>query len=408
MARIKPTHAGLVRTDFVNDVPSPAFDSLSLSQRQQLRLAKPLSYLNVTRSPDDEPVGLWDSTADLLAACRATLDKILELDAFDLAAPSGFYGYELMTEGHRQLGVVCDIAVADLVSRAVRPHEETKIERARLLADHLTVVEAQSSPIAVAFRSAPGAAVALHAACDRPADLTIETGDGLIQRVWRLSVEDAEPVVAAIGDTPLYLIDGHHRAAASIERRRSTSDPAADGILAAVFPADELRLLEYNRWVQETGRRTMAEVLADLSVRVGLEPVDEADEARPTQAGQLGVYAAGQWYRGWLAPTNDSANTRITDRMDPVVLQREVLAPTFDILDAESDKRLQYLPGGQPAQQIADHIDASGGIAFLLAPLELDIVCDAADAGEALPPKSTYFEPKVRSGVFLRTVGTRR
>ncbi len=408
MASLQPTHAGLLRADFVDDVASPSFDSLSLSERQQLRLAKPLSYLNVTRSPDDEPVGTWASTADLLQACRTTLDTILELDAFDLSRPSGFYGYELLTEGHRQLGLVCDVAVDDLVNRAIRPHEETKIERARLLAEHLTVVEAQSSPIAVGFRSTPGAAAALHAACDGPADLTIDTGDDLVQRVWRISTEDAEPIVAAIGEAPLYLIDGHHRAVASIERQRTTSDPAADSILAAVFPADELRLLEYNRWVQEIGPRTMAEVLADLSVRVGLEPVAEADQARPTRAGQLGVYVSGQWYRGSLAPQLDPTATRIIDRTDPVVLQRKVLAPTFDILDAESDQRLQYLPGGQPAQEIADHIDANGGIAFLLAPLELDVVCQAADAGEVLPPKSTYFEPKVRSGVFLRTVGSRR
>ncbi|NNE74556.1 MAG: DUF1015 domain-containing protein [Acidimicrobiales bacterium] len=399
MAHVRPTRVLVVRPERAAEVVSPAYDALSPAERLSFRIQHPLSYLNVTQSPD--PDSTHDERAALLEASRQALTRLLDTDVFtDPGQP--IYGiYQLEIGDHIQTGLVADIAVSDLVDRTVRPHENTQNARAELLASHLRVVGAQSSPIALTYQGRDPIAPSLAELTSGPPFLELHTDDGLTQRVWLITDLDAvDPIIEALADHPLYLLDGHHRARASMVRAAETGDTDT-GILGVIFPTRELRLLEYNRWVSDLGGYRVETILADLTVRMGLEPV--ADPMAPETPGDLLVYAEGQWYGARLPVDviSMSAASALAS-LDPVVLQREVLEPCFAINDPSASDRLHYLPGGHSLAELAAPVDEHGGMLFVLAPVRFSDMQLIADAGLVLPPKSTYFDPKVRSGLFVR------
>lgn len=389
MTRLLPTRASLLRPEFGDRVPSPAYDSMTPAERRRFRIDNPESFLNVTRSPEDEPDGVVADTHLLLREGREALDRLVALGAFDARGTEALFIYRLVASGHVQTGIVGEIPVSEYESGEMRIHEETRAARAALLADHFSIVGAVSSPVAVAFRGSPASDALVHRLTEADPDLVL-SDDTLTQTVWRI---DAAADVAALCDLlapePTYIIDGHHRAAASLEAARRRGPDAPDNhMLVALFPDDSLQLLGFNRWI----RIDAAETEAALARLPGLEPVD--DQPEPT-LGTIGVYADRRWYQVALTPAEEL-------HFDAVAVRTQLLQPVFGIAQ-DDDPRLVNLAGDQPIDDLVATVDAGGGIALVLAPIELDAFMAAADRGEVLPPKSTYFTPKARSGLFLRT-----
>ena len=446
-----PFAASVVRQGWAERVVSPAYDGLGVEERRALLLEQPDSYMHATRSPED--VGYALSPAELAVLNQMALIRLLRLDAFESRPGPAVYVYRIVGYGSRQRGVVGVVPLEAYRRGQIRPHERTHADREELLSEFLALTSAQSSPVGLTFRGTPriGALLDEVEATEEPL-LDFADANGVAQRVWEVTDPSFLQVLNEdLQGQNLYVTDGHHRLGAGLvvserarrQRRASSaaggflpSDiilttlgvsppgmPAAgadeplgaaggphlmaadedgprsgevfssDAILACLFPHDELRLLVFHRRATPVAGTDGATIGAALRRLGSLEPVG-VTEAEPRRAGVFGVYLHGRWFR--FTPAGG------VDGIDAAWLQARVLAPVFGIEDPEHTRNIEYISGVLGAAQVARRCEVSGGVGFVLHPVTVETIMAVADAQQIMPPKSTYFHPKPRSGVFLR------
>ncbi|MGI9597688.1 MAG: DUF1015 family protein [Acidimicrobiales bacterium] len=425
MAIVEPVSLRFVLPELTGEVPSPPHDALSAAARRQHLIDHPRSYLGVTRSPEDIDPGSADPAGDALRAGRRQLESMLQQGVFSPSSDSGFFIYRLELDGHRQTGLVCGVATADYDDGTVRIHERINQGRAAHLANHLRVVGAQSSPIALAYKSRPAVADVIEAAIEaNEAILDFVDENGLRQRLWPIpEASDIEKLRLSFANAPLYLIDGHHRAAAASADRADLAPHRQRHhlMLATLFPYEELRNQAFHRVLTGIDRATFeAELVGRFPVRFTDDPEVVAGRAQtevafgvprspgmaPPLAGQEPANDGLDGPIRWLlvdVPFDIHARSDLNN-IDPVRLGNQILGPVLDIDEATSDPRLSYRPGWADAESISAIAVGPDESVFLMRPVPMDVLMDASDEGLVMPPKSTYFMPKVRSGLFLRVV----
>lgn len=402
MARLAPFPGWVVTPEAAPRVVAPAYDALTPAQRGAVATAEPDNFLNVMRSPEDQPAGTHLDRDELLAASRATLERLLAAGAF-APTPGPAYHVLRMRQGeHVQTGVVGTVPVGD-VGTVVRLHEETREEKEQELLRHLEVVGVASSPVGLVHAGPSPVADVLDEVTRRPPTVAVASEDGLLQEVWSVTAGEE---LRAIADgfeelAAFYVTDGHHRAAAT--GRYAGGDPAVP-LLAVVFPARELRVHPYHRVVHRVGGDPEA-VLAALGERVAVTALDLPPDAyppAPSRPGAALLWLAGRWYALDLGRVPRAPDP--VERLDVSVLQHGVLGPVLGVTDPRTDPRLEFVPGSQGLDALCGRAGADGA-GFALAPTGIDALMAVADAGATMPPKSTWFEPKVRSGLFVHAVG---
>lgn len=391
---ILPFAGQVVRPERALEVTSPAYDALSVAERQQFRAAHPLSYLHVTRSAADEPDATTVDNATLVARGKASLDELIAADVFAPPAAPSLYVYGLHAEGHTQLGLVGEYA-AEVFAELAIPHEAVSEQRVSLLADHFETVGAASSPVAVAIRDDGGLQLDLEQAARSTPVLDFRAADGLHQQVWR--VDDAElarRLHDRMRDKPIYIVDGHHRAGANrylLDAGRPVT------VLTCVFPADSLRTLGFNRVVRPGPALSADDFGRHISRRFVVREANASAEGLVAEQGRLLARFAGTWHVVELdeRPASGGPGIRLGS-LDPTVVDREILRGLGDRADVD------HAPDRGDLDALAAACDAEGCFPLVLAPVEIDDLLYVADGGLTMPEKSTYFSPKVRSGLFLR------
>lgn len=406
---IRPFGSRLVEPEWAVRVVSGAYDALSPSERRRLSEANPDSYFNVTRSPDDLLPGESVPLNDLLMRGRESLDRLLAQGAFQEADEPSLYVYRLETPEHSQIGVVGLVPVDGYRDGRILAHEAVRNERVDVLASHLEIVGAVSSPVALAVRRNEAVDVALDRIVEREPDLRSEPPAGdIVQSVWRVGGTEATDLAALFGDATLYVTDGHHRLAAAIEaadraeQRLGSVPDELRWALGAVFPSDQLRILAFHRRLDGSLAGDAMARLAEVGKLHEPRDVaaDDLESVRPTEPGEFAVYHGGQWSRFDLGDM--SAGTAL-DRLDVARLQDEVLGPTFGV--EADDPLLEYIADPVGLGELVNRCDADGGVAFVLRPTTISELMAVADEASLMPPKSSYFAPKPRSGLFLRLLG---
>ncbi len=390
MVAITATTAALVKPQWADKVPSPAYDSMSAADRRSIRLQNPWSFLNVTLSPEDLPDNQRKDSNELIAQAMHALNRIQQAQVYETATEC-LYVYRLQRDDHVQTAIVADIDLADYQSGVVRIHEQVKADRAELLGRHLTELGVTSSPIALTYRRDEKSAALVAAITHQPPTLVINANFGVTQTVWQITdstvIRQFQTVLAA---RPAYIIDGHHRAAASVTAQSIRSTSQSDRFFAALFPHDELRLLGFNLWVQ-AGHVQPAQTIDQLQ---NLCNAKQIDQYSPPSKGELILYLNQQWLQ---------VNLKKTTNTDAAELFPQLLRPLFSI-DRTNHPAIENIAGNLPYQTLSDRVDQQGGCAIYVAPMTIDSFLTIADSDDLLPPKSTYFTPKVQSGVFLRAV----
>ena len=366
-----PVDAGLVRSDLAREVISPAYDLLTSEQRRRHADRHPLSFLNGTPASEaDDPVddagARREQALEYIKARWAEETWVFRGDAL--------YVYRIQSGGHLQTGVVGDVP-ASAFPVVIRPHENTRPARVADLVDYLNRVKVGSSPVGLTYRRQPEIDAMVALITHDPPDLDVVLEDGDRQTVWTVTDREVlEGLRAAFADVPAaYIVDGHHRVAATLKRGKNPHSPAGR-FLAVAIPDDDLSVYPFHRWLDADWRPEHAPG-PRLDPRPGLV---------------VAVAEEGEWEMELRSEGDDAT-----------ALASQVLGPQLGVEDERTDPRLMFIPGYPGPERIRDHVKAVGGIGFLLHPSTVAAVMAVSDRGGVMPPKATFFFPKPRSGVFV-------
>ncbi len=405
MATVRPL-AGLHAAEgLAHRVLAPPYDVVSESEARAIVLDNPNSFLRVTRSEVDLEDGVDPHGAAAYQQAAATLRRFQQEGILVQDERPSFYVYAQQMGDHRQAGLMALCSCGEYDEGIVRKHEYTRPDKEQDRTDHILTLEAQTGLVFLAHRQTGGIA-ALHAAAAKQDPLfTVTTPDGVVHSLTRIDgEEEVEAWQSAFADLPvLYIADGHHRSAAASRASRARGAQGSWGwFLCGIFPDDRLQVLAYNRLVADLCGRTPEAFLSEMSNHFKVTPTVAPT---PERRGCVHAYLAGSWHR--LTPLEG-----VVDWEDPVasldvaVLQDRILGPLLGVTDPRRDTRVKFVGGIRGTRCLEQAVDAGeAAVAFSLHPTGLDQLFRVADAGEVMPPKSTWFEPKLAGGVLAHLLG---
>lgn len=411
MPLIKPFRAIRPNRSVAEYVAALPYDVVSAEEAREVASANPLSFLHVDRAEIDLPPSVDPYDASVYEKARENLQAMLDEHIFIEDEEEHLYIYRQVMNGRVQTGLVCCTSIDDYEQGIIKKHEHTlpskEVDRIR----HMEACEAHTGPIFQAFRphSQVRSVLADWTESREPLyDFT--TADGVQQTVWLIDEAPVkENLIALFQAIPeLYIADGHHRTAAAwhVGRRRREANPdftGAEGFnffLSMLFPADELHIMPYNRVVWDLGALSTEAFLEAVAERFTVRPSTTAVE--PGEKYQYGMFLAGSWYG--LQPKVVPSGEDPVAALDVAVLQDQLLGPILGIDDPRSDERISFVGGIRGTEELEAKVAQGAAVAFSLFPTAMEEVMAVADAGLVMPPKSTWFEPKLRSGVFIHSL----
>jgi len=410
MTTIRTFDGYLVRHECIEKVVSPAYDALTPDERHAFGVAHPDNYINAMRSRDEYPESQRPSLEKLLEINAAHLSKMIDAGDFTHVAQPSIFIYRLATDGHQQTAVVCEIPIDHYHDGRVLKHEHTQSAKEDLLTGYLDIVGAASSPVCLAYPENSAIDGLVDSITVAPPLHEFSAHDDVTQSLWQISddvmIQRFADLFSAVGQT--YLTDGHHRFAAGsrfAQIRRSrypdySPDENFNYVLVALFPSEQLRILPYNRCVRDLNGMTADQFLASLSGSFQIEMTNSAG-AIPAKQLEYGMFLGNTWYKLILKPSSGLEDDPVK-ALDVSILQDRILAPILGIHDARSDERLGYVTGDLGMSGLEQRHREGWAVAFACHPTSIEELMQVADSGEVMPPKSTYFDPKMRSGIFLR------
>ena len=388
---------------------------------------EPLSFLNIDRPETQFSADVDMYAPEVYAKARELFDARRADGTFVTEPAPCFYLYELTMNERSQTGVVACCAIDDYLENVIKKHENTLEKKELDRIRHIDALDAQTGPIFLTYRDSDAIDI-LVAAVKKTAPLYDFAGeDGVTHRVWRMAAASEETacsqayagLVAAFAKVPCaYIADGHHRAASAVKvgLARREANPGYDGteefnyFMSVLFPASQLSILAYNRVVRDLNGLTKDEFLNALAGENGPFEIIHKQESQlePIDKGAVGMYLDREWYG--LGVKSEFESSDPVEGLDVSILQEKVLAPILGIGDPRTDGRIEFVGGIRGLRELerkVNRIDARGdgpAVAFAMFPTSIDELLNVADAGRLMPPKSTWFEPKLRSGLFAHLI----
>lgn len=424
---VKPFAAVRPTASVADQVAALPYDVYDRAEAVAAVDGEPLSFLNI-----DRPETQFSADADMYAPevyakARELFDARRADGTFVTEPAPCFYLYELTMNERSQTGVVACCAIDDYLENVIKKHENTLEKKELDRIRHIDALDAQTGPIFLTYRDSDAIDI-LVAAVKKTAPLYDFAGeDGVTHRVWRMAAASEETacsqayagLVAAFAKVPCaYIADGHHRAASAVKvgLARREANPGYDGteefnyFMSVLFPASQLSILAYNRVVRDLNGLTKDEFLNALAGENGPFEIIHKQESQlePIDKGAVGMYLDREWYGLGVKPEFESSDP--VEGLDVSILQEKVLAPILGIGDPRTDGRIEFVGGIRGLRELerkVNRIDARGdglAVAFAMFPTSIDELLNVADAGRLMPPKSTWFEPKLRSGLFAHLI----
>lgn len=405
MADIRPFRGIRPRSDLAGEIIAPPYDVLSRAEARAILAGQPRSFLQVTRADATVPDAVDDHGPEVYAVARRHLDAMVDDGSLVRDAAPCFYLYSQTWKGRTQTGLMAACSVEEYDRGAIKKHELTRPTKEQDRVDHITALDAQTGLVFLAFRDRFDAVrSALAQAAAAPPDWTVTTDDGVTHALTVVS-EPAQvsALQHAFADVPaLYIADGHHRSAAASRVAAARAGAGTSGwFLAGIFPDSELQVLAYNRLVLDLGGRTPAAFRDAVAEHFTLAP---AAAPEPPSAGTLTMYLDGAWTlltpKPGVVPADDPVGS-----LDVSVLQDRVLSPLLGITNPRTDDRISFVGGIRGAAALERAVDAGeAAVAFHMFPTSMAELFSVADADRLMPPKSTWFEPKLRGGVVVHRI----
>jgi uncharacterized protein (DUF1015 family) len=401
MSVIRPFRAVRPARDAAPAVSSVPYDVVSTEEARQLAAGNPLSFLHVTRSEIDLPPGtdpyaaqVYAKAREQFAALRASAPLVTEDEA-------SLYFYRLRMGGHEQTGIAACFSVDEYEHDVIKKHEKTRPDKEDDRTRHIIELRAQTGVVFLTYRGSDAIdQLARAVTADAPL-YDFRADDGVHHTIWRVKGGEATQLVDAFAGIPaLYIADGHHRAASAARARAETRSPEADTFIAVAFPSNQMHILPYNRTVKDLAGQTPAQFLEALRARV---PVKDGG-ATPRGKGEVAMFLDGKWYAVDLSAAAPADGSRASS-LDVALLQQHVLAPLLGIGDVRTDKRIDFVGGARGTSALESAVNGGkAAVAFSMHPVTIDDLMAISDEGGIMPPKSTWFEPKLRDGLLVHTI----
>jgi uncharacterized protein (DUF1015 family) len=399
---IKPFRALRPAPGRAAEVLAPPYDVLSSAEARERAQGRAWSFLHVSKAEIDLDPATDPYDSAVYAKAAANLKAMVAAGVLIRDAKPGYYAYRTTWRGHVSTGLAAVASLADYASNRIRRHEHTTPAKEDDRVRQIEAINAQTGPVMLSYPTAPqiDAMLARAASGDPAFDVTAD--DRVRHQLWVIG--DDETVAAltrAVDALPaLYIADGHHRSAAAERVAKSRGDGAQGYFLTVMFPQNEMTILDYNRVLRDLNGRSLEQLLARLREAYAVEVSDQP--VRPATAGEVGMFLAGQWYRLTLKTEIAAKALKSTDpveRLPITLLTRNIIEPIFAITDPRTDKRIDFVGGGRGLGEL-ERLVSSGAfaVAFALYPTQMSDLMAVADAGAIMPPKSTWFEPKLADG----------
>jgi uncharacterized protein (DUF1015 family) len=401
VAVIHPFRALRPARDAAPAVSSVPYDVVSTEEARQLAAGNPLSFLHVTRSEIDLPAGADPYAPDVYARAKANLAALRTAAPLVVEDEPSLYFYRLRMGGHEQTGIAGCFPVDEYEQDRIKKHERTRPDKEDDRTRHIVELRAQTGVVFLTYKASPAVDRLCRAVTSETPLYDFRADDGVHHTIWRVPAAEATALVDAFAAIPaLYIADGHHRAASAARARRAVRDGEADTFIAVAFPDNQMQILPYNRTVKDLAGRTPAQFLDALRAVV---PVRDGS-AIPAGKGEAAMFLDGRWYALDLSRVTPEEGSRAAS-LDVAKLQHHVLGPLLNVGDVRTDKRIDFVGGARGTAALEQAVSSGrAAVAFSMHPVTIDDLMSIADEGGIMPPKSTWFEPKLRDGLLVHTI----
>jgi uncharacterized protein (DUF1015 family) len=408
MSTIVPFQALRPVPQLASQVASKPYDVLNSHEAREEAADNPNSFLHITKSEIDMPLNADSHSQEVYDKAKENLQAFIERGVLLEEDKPCYYIYQLVMDGRSQTGLVCGSSVDDYEKGIIKKHELTRPDKENDRINHMKTIRAQTGNVFLAYKSV-GAIDDLIESWKRSKSPLYDftATDGIAHTVW--SVDDEGTIRAITGlfatEVPFtYIADGHHRAASAAKVRKALgpgASTAADYFLTTLFPSDQLHILDYNRLVHDLNGHSVEELLDNLNKEFFVGKVEKAFS--PEQLHEFGLYVGGSWYK--LVAKEGTYSTDPIGVLDVTILQKNILDKLLSIKDPRTDKRIDFVGGIRGLAELERRVN-SGEMkaAFSLYPVSIQQLFDIADSGEIMPPKSTWFEPKLRDGLLTHLI----
>lgn len=381
---------------------------LSSAEAKTEAQGNPNSFLHITKSEIDLPDTIDVHDTAVYEQAKQNLSAFMQRDVLFRESKPCYYIYQLVMDGREQTGLVCVSSVDDYENDVIKKHEFTRPEKEQDRINHIRISGAQTGNVFLAYRSnvSIDAIVSEWKSAKSPVyDFTAD--DGIQHTIWIVNSDEVAQQITATFESEIpvtYIADGHHRAASAAKVRKalgSEAAEAADFFLTTLFPSKQLRIMDYNRVVKDLNGHTPEDFIKALEAKFTVEEVKSA--YRPEELHTFGLYTGGTWYKLTAKP-GSFTNTPV-GVLDVTILQEQVLDPLLGIKDQRTDKRVDFVGGIRGLGELERRVNSGEmAAAFSLYPVTIEQLFDIADSGNVMPPKSTWFEPKLRDGLLTHLI----
>ncbi len=406
MISISPFKALRPEAQFAKQVASQPYDVLSSKEAKVEAEGNPFSYLHITKSEIDLPANIDVHSEAVYSKAKENLDAFISRPVLFNESKPCYYIYRLIMNNKSQTGLVCCSSVNDYEHGLIKKHEFTRPEKEADRIAHIKSTGAQTGNVFLAFRDVDELNEIIDKwKAEKSPVYDFKSADAVQHTVWVISDEDIINTITKIFKTKVpctYIADGHHRAASAAKVRYQLADSEeAAYFLTTLFPAGQLKIMDYNRVVKDLDGLSTEDFFERINKNFTVEREKEA--YAPTDPHNFGMYIEGKWYK--LTALDGTFSTDPIGILDITILQNNLLEPVLGIKDQRTDKRIDFVGGIRGLKELEKKVNSKEmKVAFSLYPVSIQQLFDIADSGNVMPPKSTWFEPKLRDGLFTHLI----
>ena len=408
MAVIRPFNALRPHAERAQQVASVPYDVVNTEEARALADGNPLSFLHVSRPEIDLPPGTDLYSDAVYRKAVENFEKLIAECPLEKEAEPSLYLYRLIMGDHEQVGIVACCSIDEYDNSTIRKHERTRRDKEDDRTRHMLMLRAQTGPVFLTYRRRDEIDEQVAAALSAEPLYDLTAPDGVRHTIWRLN--ETEALVKSFESVPLlYIADGHHRAASASRARAELRDQSFghtgkedyNYFLTVIFPDSQMQILAYNRTVQDLNGLTSAQFLDEISKQF---TITENASPEPKERGDWSMYLDGKWY-GLKQSPDATLPVGTVAMLDVSILQDRLLDPVLGIKDIRTDKRVDFIGGLRGTKELERLVnEGKAAVAFSLYPTTVEELLMVSDANEIMPPKSTWFEPKLRDGLLIHTI----